>query len=467
MSGPEPAAATLTDVICGGRFVLATDSAHVTGAELGEAARRRAGRLAELPPGSGVLVEAADPIEAYELAAAAWWAGLRVAFARTDSPLTSAEQAAAVGAELRVVDDGTPSGTDGVPMTAAGDLLGPPVPWPARCESGDLALDLLTSGTTGTPACFTYSHAALVLNAAALAAAMGTTQSDRLWSPLPPGLPGVLCTVLLPAALHGATAHVNRTHAAKIGVSLRAVRPTVVYAIPAVYELIARDPEPDPAATAGVRWWLSSSSDLSAGLFDAMARTWAATVRSLYCGSEFGTVTFNDAAVPVGVGRVLPGVHVVSEPGTHRLSVGGPMIAHGMRGADGVVVPFGGEVTTGDVGTIDADGTLRLRGRVDDRINVGADVVDPHVVEARIGALPGVDDCLVTARRHPLLGHVLDVHVVRSAVGDTLTEADVVRHCRGTGLTGGWVPRRVIWVDTVPRTPAGKPDRFLETTNAC
>jgi malonyl-CoA/methylmalonyl-CoA synthetase len=463
--------AAVTDAIFRGDLTLRTDTGETTGRDLATRARLRGGSLSGYAPGSGVLVDVADALLAYEVAAAAWWAGLRVAFARSDSPLDAVAQARAVGAVVHVVDRGR-----GVDQHSAGIdvLIADVAPWPApapasaRPAPDDLALDMLTSGSAGQPTCLTYTHAALLRNGVALGRAMGVTTGDRLWTPLPPGLAGVLCSVLLPAALHGATAHLCDADHGTMARSLRAAAPTIVYAVPAVYEVLCRAAQAG-AGTPPVRWWLSSSSELQPRVFDGMLARWNAVVRSLYCGSEVGTVTFNDARDPDlvrnTVGRPLPGVTVQVEPGTHRLTVGGDLIAHGERRPDGTVVPFGRSVVTGDCGTLDADGTLRLRGRFDERFNVGTQVVDPFVVEARIRSLPGVADCVVVARPHRLLGNAINALVIRDAAVP-LTEADVIGHCRASGLTGGWVPRRVSWVDEIPRTPAGKPRRSPVPTGA-
>jgi acyl-CoA synthetase (AMP-forming)/AMP-acid ligase II len=186
-------------------------------------------------------------------------------------------------------------------------------------------------------------------------------------------------------------------------------------------------------------------------------------VRSFYCGSEIGTVTFNAESDPglvrSTVGRPLPGVRLaVGGRDAGPLTVTGPMIGIGYR-TGAVVTPFpDAAVETTDIGFVDDDGLVHIVGRQDDRVHVGSEVVDPLLIEDKVRDLDGVDDCLAVARPHERLGHVLELHVVRAG-RRTLSERDVIAHCRSQGLKGAWVPRSVRWVDVVPKTPAGKPRR--------
>lgn len=468
---------SLVELVCDGGLTIEAGSRRSTGARLRASARRGAGWFARLAPGAGVLVDVADPVCAVEVALAAWWAGLRVAFVRPDSPFDVPRQASVVGASV-VVTDREPAAGGAVSSAA---LFQRPVRWAPRCRAGDAALDVLTSGTTGAPKCIVYSHAAMVANGVAIATTLDVRAEDRLWTPLPHAIVGVLGTVLLPAAARGATAVLGAaTDPVRVAEALRLATPSIVYAVPELYQSLARSAPPEPAPAGRVRWWLSSSSRLPRSVFDRMRATWGVAVRSFYCASETGTVTFNGGtgilAARDSVGRPLPGVSVeirqVAPPaaddppraGTGRVVVSGELVASGYRHADGLVAfpaaasGRGREVVTSDLGWIDGEGLLRLAGRADDRVNVGAQTVHPGLVEAHIGALDGVEECLVVARPHPRLGSVLEARIVRRDAA-SVSERAVIHHCRAQGLSGAWMPWTIRWVDSIPKTPAGKPIR--------
>jgi 3-oxocholest-4-en-26-oate---CoA ligase len=110
----------------------------------------------------------------------------------------------------------------------------------------------------------------------------------------------------------------------------------------------------------------------------------------------------------------------------------------------------------GDMATVDADGTIHLLGRGALCINTGGEKVYPEEVEAVLTAHPAVADAVVVGVPDPRFGEA--VAAVVAPTGETRPDTDALReHCR-TRLAGYKRPRRVVWVDRVPRSPAGKAD---------
>jgi acyl-CoA synthetase (AMP-forming)/AMP-acid ligase II len=109
----------------------------------------------------------------------------------------------------------------------------------------------------------------------------------------------------------------------------------------------------------------------------------------------------------------------------------------------------------GDVGVIDADRRVHLHGRVDGMINVGGRMVYPADIENCLHNHPAVRDAVVLGWPSARLGVVPVAIAVVS--GDT-SEAELRHLCRahfGELLT----PRRIAFVDAIPRTDGGKVDR--------
>ncbi|MGZ6955696.1 MAG: AMP-binding protein [Acidimicrobiia bacterium] len=109
----------------------------------------------------------------------------------------------------------------------------------------------------------------------------------------------------------------------------------------------------------------------------------------------------------------------------------------------------------GDRAVVDADGTVRLVGRGSTCINTGGEKVYPEEVEAVLVAHRSVDDAVVVGVPDPQYGAV--VAAVVSTTGEVLDVEDLRSHCRER-LAGYKIPRRVVVVDEVRRSPAGKPD---------
>jgi fatty-acyl-CoA synthase len=110
----------------------------------------------------------------------------------------------------------------------------------------------------------------------------------------------------------------------------------------------------------------------------------------------------------------------------------------------------------GDLGRIDADGTFTLIGRGVTSINTGGEKVHPSEVEEVIRALPEVDECLVLGVPDERFGQTVAALVVLEP-GRSL-EGHVVAEAVRASLAGYKVPRRVRFVDAVPRAPNGKID---------
>ncbi len=110
---------------------------------------------------------------------------------------------------------------------------------------------------------------------------------------------------------------------------------------------------------------------------------------------------------------------------------------------------------TGDEGTLDANGALRVTGRRDRFINTGGEKVDPRLVEDAIrGVLPGAE-VLVCGEDDPEWGQ----RVVALLAITSREQLEVARAKLPERLPAHMQPKRWLLVDTLPLKPNGKPDR--------
>jgi fatty-acyl-CoA synthase len=180
-------------------------------------------------------------------------------------------------------------------------------------------------------------------------------------------------------------------------------------------------------------------------------------IRTVRRGDPLSTTNF-DAAPGVVVlgpdGSVLPPgeVGLLAAP-THGTGYfrDPERTAEVYREIDGVL-----HAIPGDLGRIEADGTHTLNGRGVATINTGGEKVYPGEVEEVIRAVDGVDDCLVLGIPDERFGQSVAALVVREP-RSALTADDVGDAVRAS-LAGYKVPRRVTFVDRVPRAPNGKID---------
>jgi malonyl-CoA/methylmalonyl-CoA synthetase len=123
----------------------------------------------------------------------------------------------------------------------------------------------------------------------------------------------------------------------------------------------------------------------------------------------------------------------------------------------------GGWLRPGDAGWIDADGRLRVAGRVDDLINTGGEKVWPAEVEAALHDHPGVADVAVVGRPDPEWGQRVVAYVVPAdpAAPPSLEE---LRDHAAASLPRHKAPRELVLVpDGLPRTASGKVRRTALT----
>jgi acyl-CoA synthetase (AMP-forming)/AMP-acid ligase II len=113
-------------------------------------------------------------------------------------------------------------------------------------------------------------------------------------------------------------------------------------------------------------------------------------------------------------------------------------------------------VLPGDNATVDADGTVVLLGRGSTSINTGGEKVYPEEVETALMTHPDIADAVVIGLPDERWGERV-VAVVKPVPGATPTLEALQEHARAS-LAGYKVPRELILVDAVERTPAGKAD---------
>jgi fatty-acyl-CoA synthase len=110
----------------------------------------------------------------------------------------------------------------------------------------------------------------------------------------------------------------------------------------------------------------------------------------------------------------------------------------------------------GDRAVIEDDGTIIVLGRGSQCINTGGEKVFPEEVEAVLKSHADVFDAIVVGVPDTRWGEAV-VAVIAPRTGHALSLDVLVEHCRAT-LAGYKLPRHLVVVDEVSRTPAGKPD---------
>ena len=137
----------------------------------------------------------------------------------------------------------------------------------------------------------------------------------------------------------------------------------------------------------------------------------------------------------------------------------GPLVFQGYLG-DPVATEeafVDGWYRTGDLGKFDEDGFLYLTGRIKEVINCGGVKISPVEIDRILGLHPAVDKGAAFAIPHPTLGEVVVAAVVPVAGADA-DERAIRQHVRcRLGTTK--MPRKIFFVECLPRTELGKIQR--------
>ncbi len=165
------------------------------------------------------------------------------------------------------------------------------------------------------------------------------------------------------------------------------------------------------------------------------------------------------------IGLPLPGIDIaVKDDHDRSLSLGeageicikGPNVMRGYyRQPDETKAAFtaDGFMRTGDIGTMDAKGFIKIVDRKKDMINVSGFNVFPNELENVVSLCPGVVECAAIGVTDEKQGEAIKIFIIKN--DPTLSEDDVMRYCR-QNLTGYKMPKYIEFRDELPKTNVGK-----------
>lgn len=179
-------------------------------------------------------------------------------------------------------------------------------------------------------------------------------------------------------------------------------------------------------------------------------------------GTEIGAVCtydFNDGKYMEGcIGRPMKNSMVEVTP-DGSIIVSGPTVMSGYVNdpESTAQVLQNGRITTSDLGFVDENGLIHLKGRRGDVINVGGFKVDPLEVENAAMGHESVKECICIVAEHPVIGPVLKLLIVLED-GFILDKHSVAMYLKSK-LEPHKIPTYYEAVDKIQRTYNGKLDR--------
>jgi len=359
------------------------------------------------------------------------------------------------GFEHRDLRDGASSAADDADFDAAFRAMSP-------------AYLRFTSGTTSERKGVILGHATIEARLAAANRALEISPDDRvLW--LLPMAHHFVVSILLYLSRGASVLLPASPLAAEVLEFAARTDPTVIYASPHHYKLLAKDTTAHRLDR--VRLAVSTAEGLRASIAAAFNERFGLPLAQALGIIEVGLPVVNrDTSKPTSLGKPLPDYEVwlrgddgeplagpSSPDRTGEICIRGPGMLDAYLDpwlpASVCLEPDG--FRTGDQGWFDRDGDLHLAGRRANRISMAGMKFFGEEVEAVLDTHPAIAESRVFAIEHAHLGEIPCAEVVPVDPDHAPARPELVRHCRDA-LPVYKIPREFRVVESLERTPTGK-----------
>lgn len=343
--------------------------------------------------------------------------------------------------------------------------------WPAPKRDDDLATLLYTSGTSGKPKGVMLTHGNLSANLRQTRAVTACSPADTLFGVLPQFHSfGLTVLTLMPLSVGARAVYSARFVPHKVVERIREHKPTLMVAIPSMYNALLQVKNARPSDFQSFRLLASGGEPLPRDVASRFKERFGVHLTEGFGLTETSPVTnvcMPDQHRPGSVGPPLPGVvqrivdlesGAILPPGQEgELRISGPNVMKGyfnLPEQTDDAFDSEGFFRTGDMARIDEDQHLYITGRLKEMLIVGGENVFPREIEEVLNDHPSVFASGVVGEVDPIRGEV-PVAFVQAEEGATVDEGELKALCRER-LAGYKVPRRIVVLDELPRNPTGK-----------
>jgi 2-aminobenzoate-CoA ligase len=333
---------------------------------------------------------------------------------------------------------------------------------PVDTAADDVAIIAFTSGTTGPPKGCVHFHRDLLACCDTFARHILAPRASDVFSGTPPiaftfGLGG---QVLFPMRFGAAMAPVPKPP--DLLDTIRAHGATTLFTAPTAYRALLQQDVPDSLHTC-----VSAGEPLPAGVSEAWYEKTGIRIIDGIGSTEMLHIFIASPAAearPGSCGRPVPGYEArivdpamtTLPPGAvGRLAVRGPTGCRYLDDERQAVYVRDGWNLTGDAFSMDPDGYFWFQARTDDMIISSGYNISGFEVEAALLEHPLVTECAVVAAPDEARGHIVMAFVVAR---EPIEAGELQDHVKAL-IAPYKYPRRIEFVDALPRTPTGKVQR--------
>jgi cyclohexanecarboxylate-CoA ligase len=370
--------------------------------------------------------------------------------------------------------------------TRLDDLLDDVSPETAAAQLGepgsadDPLLIVYTSGTTARPKGCLHTFNTMRVSAEAIRKSLGYTADDIQFGPSPIShSTGAITSFVLPL-LAGASSHLMEAWDPEEGLQrIQKYGCTVAITATAFLQMLLDVYDPDRHDASSLRLWVCAGSPIPGAIVErATSALSGCHVLSLYGRSEnFLTTMCTVADDPIrsstSDGSAIYGVRVAivdtdgnpvaaGEEGDIAYKGPGHMLAY-FRDPEHTAELFTpeGYSRSGDLGVMDADGFVRVTGRLKDIVIRGGLNISARELEDLLAGYPRFSNVAVVAMPDERLGEKACLYAVLAPGQEAPSLADVVAYLRERKLATPKLPERLEIIDSLPMTATGKVQKHV------
>lgn len=340
----------------------------------------------------------------------------------------------------------------------------------------DTAVQLYTSGTTGTPKGVELTHIGIAMMRLCehFEPALKWTPDDVYLFVMPNFHLAGLSLVIQSLYNGSPVAMLPAFEPASVLNAIHHQRPSIMLMVPAMIQMLLDHPDSKTTDFSSLRLCMYAGSPIGINLIKRALVEMNCRFMQFYGATETGGAATLlrpdehdlDSEIKLkSCGRPVPllGIRIVDPAGCDlpagqvgEVVIRSPALFKGYWRNDALTkqVKKDGWYWTGDAGFVDKDGMYYIVDRIKDMIVSGGENIYSAEVEQALNTHPSVKQCAVIGVPDPKWGETVKAFIVLKEDCSSFTD-ELIAHCRGL-IAGFKVPRSIEFVDALPQSPTGK-----------